>query len=101
MRKFAIEEKLQRVLEKLAKRDKVFYEAVMKKIEEILTCTDVNHYKNLKHPLQEFKRVHVRGSFVLLFKYHVQENENPNRRKRRGIDYSSWDFQCSPEIGTI
>ena len=40
---------------------------VMKKIEEILTCEDINHYKNLKHDLKKFKRVHVNDSYVILF----------------------------------
>ncbi len=75
MREFSVEEKLKKLLGKLQKRDKVFYEAVMKKMEEILTCADVDHYKNLKSPLQEFKRVHIRSSFVLLFKYLPSENK--------------------------
>ncbi len=75
MREFSVEEKLKSFLEKLQKKDKVFYEAVMKKMEGILTCAEVDHYKNLKSPLQEFKRVHVRSSFVLLFKYLPSENK--------------------------
>lgn len=54
---------------KTSKKDKVMYEALMSKMDEILTCDDVNHYKNLKKPLQDFKRVHIKGPFVLLFKY--------------------------------
>ena len=38
-------------------------------MQEILTCSDVNHYKNLRKPLQNYKRVHVRSSFVLIFRY--------------------------------
>jgi YafQ family addiction module toxin component len=75
MRSFLIEEKLEKELEKSAKRDKVLYEAIIKKMEEILNCPDINHYKNLKTPLQEFKRVHVRSSFVLLFKYNISEDK--------------------------
>lgn len=37
------------------------------KIEEILNCEDINHYKNLKHSLKSYKRVHVNTSFVILF----------------------------------
>ncbi|WP_296890596.1 type II toxin-antitoxin system RelE/ParE family toxin [uncultured Methanobrevibacter sp.] len=29
--------------------------------------TNPNHYKNLHKPLQEYKRVHVNGSYVILF----------------------------------
>lgn len=40
---------------------------VMSKIEEILTIEDLNFYKNLKHDLKKFKRVHVNNSYVILF----------------------------------
>jgi len=69
MRKFSIEDNLRKKLGKLSKKDRVLYSAAMKKMDEILSCEDVSHYKNLKSPMQDFKRVHVRGSFVLIFKY--------------------------------
>ncbi|MBI2548689.1 addiction module toxin RelE [Candidatus Woesearchaeota archaeon] len=69
MREFSIEEGLKKKMIKTSKKDKVMYEALMSKMDEILTCDDVNHYKNLKKPLQDFKRVHIKGPFVLLFKY--------------------------------
>ncbi|MBS3118959.1 addiction module toxin RelE [Candidatus Woesearchaeota archaeon] len=69
MRNFLIEDKLKKIIEKLHKKNPVVYEALMKKIEEILNCEDVEHYKNLHSPLQEYKRVHVGSSFILLFKY--------------------------------
>jgi mRNA-degrading endonuclease RelE of RelBE toxin-antitoxin system len=40
---------------------------VIKKIDEIVNCNDINHYKNLKKPLEKFKRVHVNNCFVILF----------------------------------
>ena len=75
MRKFSIEEKLQKTIEKLSKKDKVMYNHIMKKMQEILECDNVNHYKNLRAPLQDFKRVHIRGSFVLIFKYIEGKNK--------------------------
>ncbi len=69
MRKFLLEDTLRKNLDKAYKKDKVLYAAVMDKIEEIMACADVNHYKNLRSPMQEFKRVHIKGSFVLIFKY--------------------------------
>ena len=75
MREFSLEEGLRKVLQKIAKKDKVMHEAVMKKIEEIISCEDVNHYKNLRAPLQEFKRVHIKSSFVLIFKYLASEDK--------------------------
>jgi len=69
MREFSVEENLKRTLSKISKKDKAMYDAIMKKFEEILTCENVNHYKNLRKPLQDFKRVHIKSSFVLTFKY--------------------------------
>ena len=68
MHKYSVEEGLRKNLESLYKKDRVTYEALIKKMEDILN-TDAEHYKNLRAPLQDFKRVHVRGPFVLIFKY--------------------------------
>ena len=75
MHKFAIEEGLKKTLRKLLKKDKVTYEILMKKIEEIISTEDITRYKNLRTPLQEFKRVHVRGPFILTFKYVKSEDK--------------------------
>ena len=37
------------------------------KIEEILSCEDLTHYKNLRNDLKAYKRVHVNHSYVILF----------------------------------
>jgi len=74
MRKFSIEEKLEKSLSKLWKKDRHRYDIIMQKIQEIITCNDVNHYKISRHPLQHLKRVHVNTQFVLIFKYD-QEND--------------------------
>ncbi|HIH31897.1 TPA: addiction module toxin RelE [Candidatus Woesearchaeota archaeon] len=75
MHKFSIEEGLRKTLNKLFKKDRVTYEILMKKIEEILSNNDISHYKNLRSPLQDFKRVHVRGPFILTFKYVESEDK--------------------------
>ena len=69
MRDFSIEDELKRKLIKLKKKDKARYNIIVNKMDEILNCMDVNHYKNLKQPLQKYKRVHLKGAFVLTFKY--------------------------------
>jgi YafQ family addiction module toxin component len=74
MHKFEIEEKLHQILEKLFKKDKKRYEIVWKKINEVINSSDVEHYKNLKFPMNEFKRVHIDKSFVLVFKYDKTNN---------------------------
>ena len=39
----------------------------LNKIDEILDIEDLNFYKNLKHDLKKYKRVHVNNSYVILF----------------------------------
>jgi YafQ family addiction module toxin component len=69
MREFEIEVNLRKILSKLFKKEKRRYDLLMNKIEEILTCENVEHYKNLRRPLHRFKRVHINSNFVLAFKY--------------------------------
>ena len=69
MRKSLIEERLEKILNKIYKKDKIMYNAIMNKMQEIIDSEDVNHYKNLRIPLQHLKRVHIKSSFVLVFKY--------------------------------
>ena len=75
IRKFLIENRLKKVLKKIYKKDKALHDVLMGKIQEILTCKDVNHYKNLRKPLQRLKRVHIKGPFILTFKYD-ETNDN-------------------------
>ena len=74
MRKFDIEEKLHKILQKLSKKDSKKYAIILKKIDEIINSKSVEHYKNLKYPLNDFKRVHIDRSFVLIFKYDKNNN---------------------------
>jgi YafQ family addiction module toxin component len=62
-------EKLKKILQRLFKKDKVRYETVLKKMEEVINSEDPDHYKNLSYDLNEFKRVHVDSHFVLVFKF--------------------------------
>ncbi|MBI2546536.1 addiction module toxin RelE [Candidatus Woesearchaeota archaeon] len=75
MRNFSIEEDLKKVISKLFKKDRETYDALMRKIDEILDLNDVNHYKNLRKPLQHLKRVHIKGPFVLTFRYIEAEDK--------------------------
>ncbi len=68
MREFEIKPELDKKLVKLSKKDKSRYEAVMKKIEEVLNSGDVEHYKNLRYDMKISKRVQI-GHFVLVFSY--------------------------------
>ena len=57
---------------KLAKRDKVLFEALTRKVQEIRE--NPHHYKPLRAPLQNKRRVHVGGSFVLIFSINEEKN---------------------------
>ena len=65
--KYEIHPDLDKILSKLPKKDKVQLGKVLKKIDEIVHSSIIDHYKNLRKPLQDYKRVHI-GHFVLLFR---------------------------------
>lgn len=57
-------------MEKIYRKDRQLYDALMKKIREILD--DPHHHKPLRHDLKGFYRVNIEKSFVLIFS--VEEN---------------------------
>ncbi|HLD97315.1 MAG TPA: type II toxin-antitoxin system RelE/ParE family toxin [Candidatus Nanoarchaeia archaeon] len=61
-----VAEILNKTFGKLAKKDKATFQAVNKKVAEIVD--NPHHYKPLRAPLQNKRRVHISGSFVLIFK---------------------------------
>ena len=68
MYRYKIQPSLQKIMLKLFKKDKQTRERIIKKINEITNSGDIEHYKNLKHDLKDFKRVQI-GEKVLVFKY--------------------------------
>jgi len=68
-----ISDDLRKALVILKRKDKTMFQMVEKKIVQIasLDSVSIQHFKNLRSPLSDFKRVHL-GSYVLLF--HVQAN---------------------------
>ena len=73
MYNYEIKPNLQKILNKLSKKDKISYEHILKKIEEIINAYDIEHYKNLKYDLRAFKGVHI-GHFVLVFSFDESRN---------------------------
>ena len=65
-----IKPSLDRKLKKLVKKNRMQYEIIMKKAQEIVI--NPQHYKNLRAPLQHLKEVHIDAHFVLTFS--VDEN---------------------------
>ena len=60
---------IEEVLQKLKRKDPALFRTVQKKINQIasLDKASIQHFKNLRGNLKDYKRVHV-GSFVLMFK---------------------------------
>ena len=56
---------LEKTLKKLAKKNRKQVEIILKKIDEILS--NPHRYKNLRAPLNDWKRAHVDKHFVLVF----------------------------------
>ena len=66
---FEISKKLREVIDKLERKNKNLTIAINKKIKQIIACDSISiqHFKNLRHDLSDFKRVQI-GSFVLAFR---------------------------------
>jgi YafQ family addiction module toxin component len=69
---FDVSENLEKILNKLSKKDKDLYNQILKKIYEVVHSEDVEHYKNLRYNMQDSKRAHI-GHFVLIFQYKEEE----------------------------
>jgi mRNA-degrading endonuclease RelE of RelBE toxin-antitoxin system len=69
MFKYDLHDTLRAKLDKIAKRDKVLASIFYKKVQEIINRDEetVNAYKNLRSPLNEYKRIHLTGNYILLF----------------------------------
>jgi len=76
---------LRKKLDKLAKRDKVLAETFYKKVQEVIQRDEktINAYKNLKSPLNEYKRIHLTDNYILLFAV--------DNKKIVFIDIRHWD----------
>ncbi len=73
---FNLTDELKIIIKKLIKKDKKKVEIINKKIKEIVNSDvqSIQHYKNLRHDLKEYKRVHIDRSFVLVFKVDIKNN---------------------------
>ena len=70
MYSYELRKSVEKIFFKLAKRNPKQMDLIENKIKEIIE--NPNHYKNLRKPLQNLKRVHVDKSFVLVFS--IDEN---------------------------
>ena len=71
MYKLAVKESLDRKFKKLKKKDREILILIDRKVHEILD--DPYRFKPLRKPLQNKRRVHVGGSFVLIYEINEEE----------------------------
>jgi len=69
--KLAVKESLDKKFKRLQKKDKEMLRLINRKVQDILA--DPYRFKPLRKPLQSKRRVHVGGSFVLI--YEINEKE--------------------------
>jgi YafQ family addiction module toxin component len=81
--KLKIDADLLKLLKKMSKRDKKKVEIILKKMEEIIK--NPHHYKNLRTPMEDFKRVHIDKSFVLIF------TVDDNKKRVIFVDFAHHD----------
>jgi YafQ family addiction module toxin component len=71
-----LSDELKEIIKKLSSKDKQLVLELNKKMLQIMNCDreTINHYKNLRSGLSDYKRVHVGKSFVLLFSVDLTNN---------------------------
>ena len=71
MYKLAVKESLDKKFKRLQKKDKEMLRLINRKVQDILEYP--YRFKPLRKPLQNKRRVHIGGSFVLI--YEISEKE--------------------------
>ena len=73
---FNLTDELKSIIEKLAKKDKKRADIINKKIKQVINSDlmSIEHYKNLRYDLKDFKGVHIDSSFVLVFRVDIPNN---------------------------
>jgi len=71
MYKLAVKESLDKKFKKLKKKDREMLMLIDRKVQESLG--DPYRFKPLRKPLQKKRRVHVGGSFVLIYEINEEE----------------------------
>ena len=90
MFEFSIENKLRKKIEKLKKKDRILVRNLKNKFLEIIDkdIHSVDRYKNLKSPLNEYKRIHLTDNYIILFKGYKE------KKHIVFVDILHWDFAC-------
>jgi len=72
---YDISDILRKKLVKIGKKDKVLAMNFYKKLQEIILRDEqsIDMYKNLKSPMNEYKRIHLTDNYILLFAVEKKE----------------------------
>ena len=73
---FNLSQQVIEIMSQLQVKDKQLLFELNKKIKQIIASDNetINHYKNLRYGLSDYKRVHIGNSFVLLFSVNFKNN---------------------------
>jgi YafQ family addiction module toxin component len=69
--RLAIKEGLDKKLKKLKRKDPELLQMIERKVQDILE--EPHHFKPLRKPLQNKRRVHIGGSFVLVYEINEEQ----------------------------
>jgi len=66
---YDITDHLRKKLKKIGKKDKILAQTFFRKLQEVINRDEktINTYKNLKSPMNEFKRIHLTDNYILIF----------------------------------
>ena len=80
-------DRLKHKLSKIGKKDRILALNIKKKIKEIIShnLNSIDTYKNLKSPMNEYKRIHLTSEYILLF---IVDKEN---KHIVFMDVTHWD----------
>tara|TARA_Y100000310_G_scaffold140319_2_gene139687 strand:+ start:2861 stop:3127 length:267 start_codon:yes stop_codon:yes gene_type:complete len=81
---YDITDVLRKKLKKIGKKDKILAQAFYRKLQEVINRDTADSYKNLKSPLNSFKRIHLTDNYILLFKV--------EKKHIVFVDVKHWDY---------
>ena len=66
---YNISDELKKKLKKIGKKDKILARNFYRKVQEVINRDEktIHYYKNLRSPLNEYKRIHLTDNYILLF----------------------------------
>jgi YafQ family addiction module toxin component len=77
MFEYNLSEEFQEIIQKISKKNPALAIAINRKIKEIVSrdTNTIVAYKNLRYSLKNYKRVHITGNVVMIFRVEILENK--------------------------